>query len=243
MKISRGCAVITGGAYGIGRATARELAKDGWAVLIVDTNAASAHTLLQDLLADQVPAAVVIGDVTKGSTYDRVQDVAQGLGPIQGLVTCAAMRHAGRITEITPDQWRETVDVVLNGVFTACHALIPEMIRAGKGSIVNVSSPDGFGRRDMVAYASAKAAVNTLSDCLAMDHLQDGIRVNVVLPVFTKTGMTEHYSEERLAALAARSVAKRVAEPEDIAKLIRFLMSDEAEVMTGGRFGPSGRVP
>jgi NAD(P)-dependent dehydrogenase (short-subunit alcohol dehydrogenase family) len=182
-------------------------------------------------------ARSVTGDITQAATMRAAVTEGQAIAPIKALATCAAMRHAGPITAISEAQWKETLDVVLNGVFLACHAVIPEMIANGGGAIVNVSSPDGYGRKNMVAYAAAKAAVNTLSLCLATDHLADRVRVNVVLPAATITGMTEHYPRERLDELAARSVAGRVAEPDDVARLVCFLLSDEGETFTGGVFG------
>ncbi len=148
------------------------------------------------------------------------------------------MRHAGPITAISESQWDETINTILKGAFLFCKASITMMReQGGGGSIVNVSSPDSYGRRNMVAYAAAKAGVNTLSSCLAADHLADRIRVNVVQPGFTLTGMTEHYTADRLADTAARSIAGRVSMPEDVARLIHFLMSPAGETFTGGVFG------
>lgn len=230
-------AIITGGGYGIGRAAALMLAQDGWSIVIVDRDPDRAEGACQTIVEKGGMAAAVVGDVTKADTFAEAVRKAHAFAPVQGLVTCAAMRHAGAITAITEQQWRETLDVILNGVFLACQAVIPEMKAAGGGSIVNVSSPDAFARRNMVAYASAKAAVNVLSQCLALDHVSDGIRVNTVLPGFTLTGMNEHYEKSRLDEAASRMVAGRVAEPEETAAIIRFLMSPQAETMTGGFYG------
>lgn len=230
-------AIVTGGAYGIGRATVRLIARDGWSVVVLDRDPARVEETCALVRSDGGTVTGVVGDVTREDSCAHAVDAARRLGSLAGLATCAAMRHAGPITTISADQWKETLDVVLNGVFLACKSVIPDMIAAGGGTIVNVSSPDAFGRRGMVAYASAKAAVNCLSQCLAADHLSDGIRVNVVLPGFTRSGMTEHYDEARFAELSSRSVAGRVGEPDDVARLVRFLMSDEAETFTGGQFG------
>ncbi|HUP07714.1 MAG TPA: SDR family oxidoreductase [Caldimonas sp.] len=232
--------IVTGGGYGIGRAVSRLLAGDGWAVVVVDRDEAKAAQTCQLIAGAGGRALPVVGNVTVASTLSRACEAARDLAPLRGLVTCAAMRHAGSVTQVSEAGWKETLDVVLNGVFLACKAAIPDMIAAGGGAVVNVSSPDAYGRRGMVSYASAKAAVNALSQCLALDHAGDGIRVNVVLPGFTLTGMTEHYPEARIAQTAARSVARRVAQPEDAARLIRFLMSPEGETFTGGVFGPQG---
>jgi len=182
-------------------------------------------------------AAAVAGDVTDAQCASRAVEAARGLGVLQGLATCAAMRHPGPITDITEAQWDETVGVVLKGVFLFCKAVVPEMIRNGGGSIVNVSSPDSFGRKGMIAYVVGKAGVNALTQCLAADHAEHHIRANVVLPPFTVTGMNEHYPEDRIQSIAARSVAGRLAQPDDVAQVIDFLLSDASETFSGGFFG------
>jgi NAD(P)-dependent dehydrogenase (short-subunit alcohol dehydrogenase family) len=231
-------AIITGAGYGIGRATAQLLAADGWQLLLIDCNEGLVQETTRLVREAGGRADALVGDVTNASTFsDAIRHVRASSAPLKGLVTCAAMRHAGSIADISEAQWDETVSVVLKGVFLACKAAVPEMKANRGGSIVNVSSTDAHGRRSMIAYASAKSAVETLSLCLAADHLADRIRVNVVVPSFTLTGMTEHYSQERLSEIAGRSVAGRVAEPNDPAQLISFLMSAEGETFTGGIFG------
>jgi 2-hydroxycyclohexanecarboxyl-CoA dehydrogenase len=236
-KVAPKVAIVTGGGYGIGRAVCRLAGDRGWAAVAVDRNGARAEETAAMIRDGGATAVSVAGDVTDGGCAARAVEAACALGPLKGLATCAAMRHQGPITAITAEQWHETVDVVLNGVFLFCKAVIPEMIRNGGGSIVNVSSPDSFGRKAMVAYAAAKGGVNALTQCLAADHLEHGIRANVVLPGITLSGMTEHYPEERMRELADRSVARRLAQPDDIARLVYFLLSDEGETFTGGFFG------
>jgi NAD(P)-dependent dehydrogenase (short-subunit alcohol dehydrogenase family) len=238
MSAAARTAIVTGGGYGIGRAAAARLARDGWSVVLVDRDAGRLAETRDLIESAGGRARAVAGDVTQAETMRAAVKAGESLAPIKALATCAAMRHAGPITAISEAQWKETLDVVLNGVFLACHAVIPRMIATGGGAIVNVSSPDGYGRRNMVAYAAAKGAVNTLSLCLASDHLADRVRVNVVLPPATITGMTEQYSAARLDEMAARAVAGRMAGPEDVARLICFLLSDEGETFTGGVFGP-----
>jgi NAD(P)-dependent dehydrogenase (short-subunit alcohol dehydrogenase family) len=230
-------AIITGGGYGIGRAAALQAAAQGWTIVVVDVDPTKAAETQNKIAQSGGRAAAVAGDVTDARTAERAVTSAKELGIIKGLVNCAAMRHPGPITQITEAQWDETISVILKGVFLFCRAAIPEMIGNGGGSIVNVSSADASGRKNMVAYASAKGAVNTLTLCLAADHLQDRIRVNTVIPGFTLTGMTEHYSQARLNEMSSKFVAGRPGEPDDVANIIRFLLSDESETVTGGFFG------
>lgn len=233
-----GTAIVTGGGYGIGRAACQMLSAEGWSLIVVDRDANRASETVASVRSAGGRADCVIGDVTQPGTAAAAVGAAQAsFGRVRGLVTCAAMRHVGRITEITTEQWDETLKVILYGAFNFCKAVVPEMIAAGGGSIVNVSSPDAFGRRGMVAYSAAKAAVNALTTCLAADHVEDHIRVNAVLPGFTLSGMTEHYAEERLRKAGSLTVAGRPGMPEDAARLIALLMSKAGETFTGGVFG------
>lgn len=233
-----GTAIVTGGGYGIGRAVCVELAQDGWSLVVVDRDATRANESVVLARAQGARAEAVVGDVTNPLTAESAVRVArEQFGGLAGLVTCAALRHVGRITDISAQQWDETLKVILYGAFHFCKAAVPAMEAGGGGSIVNVSSPDAYGRRGMIAYAAAKAAVNALSTCLAADHIGSRIRVNTVLPGFTLSGMTEHYPKARLDRAGEHTVAGRAGTPEDAARLVRFLMSKSGETFTGGVFG------
>ena len=238
LPASSGVAVVTGGGYGIGRATCRLLAAEGWSLAVVDRDERRVAETVSLVRSAAGQAEGVVGDVTEFDTaLKAVQTASAHFGRVTGLVTCAALRHVGGIVDITAAQWDETIKVILYGAFNFCKAVVPAMISAGGGSIVNVSSPDAFGRRGMVAYSAAKAGLNALSTCLAADHLEHHIRVNTVLPGFTLTGMTEHYPAERLEKAQADQVAGRAATPDEIARLIVFLISSAGETFTGGLFG------
>ena len=230
--------IVTGGGYGIGRAITRLLAAAGWTVVIYDRDrdrAAETQRLTHDAGGT---CAIIAGDVTDAAQIAQaISWTLQTYGRIDALVNNAAMRYTGTILDVTEEQWDQTVAVCLKAPFLFAKAVIPHMIAAGGGAIVNVSSPDAFGRRGMIPYAAAKGGLNTLTLCLAADHLQHHIRVNAVLPGFTVTGMTEHYPPERLREVGARTVAGRPGQPEDVAYLVRFLLSEEAATITGGIFG------
>ena len=203
-------AIITGGGYGIGQGVALALAKSDWIPVVYDLNEERAQRTRELVMEADGRCEIFQGDVTD---WQRVQEcigwVMDEFGRIDGLVNDAAARYTGTVLDITEDQWDFTVDVVLKGSFLMCKAVIPHMIGAGGGSIVNISSGDSYGRKAMIPYAAAKGGINTLTLCLAADHLQDHIRVNAVLPGFTVTGMTEHYPPDRLAASGARLVARQ----------------------------------
>lgn len=230
--------IVTGGGYGIGRAVCELLAADGWAIVCVDLNAERAAETVARIEERGGAARAIGGNVTELSTATRARAMAEdAFGGISALVNCAAMRHPGSVTDITEAQWDETVDVCLKGTFLFCHAIVPSIKAAGGGAIVNFSSGDAVGRRGMVAYSVAKAGVEALTKCMAVDYLADRIRVNAVVPGFTLTGMTEHYPAQRLDEMAAASVTGRVQQPQDVAQLVRFLLSPEADTLTGGIHG------
>ena len=231
-------AIVTGGGYGIGRGITLALANSGWTPVVYELNEERAQRTRELVMEAGGRCEVFQGDVTD---WERVQEfvayVMGEFGRIDGLVNNAGARYAGSVLDVTEEQWDFTVNIVLKGPFLMCKAVIPPMISAGGGSIVNISSGDSYGRKGMIPYAAAKGGINTLTLCLAADHLEHHIRVNAVLPGFTVTGMTEHYPPERLAASGARLVAARPGQPEDVANMVEFLMSDKAETITGAIFG------
>lgn len=233
-----GSVIVTGGGYGIGRATSHILATEGWSLIVVDRDHGRAADTVVSVQSSGGRAEAVAGDVKDPAVAEAAVRAGKArFGRVTGLVTCAAVRHEGGIAEISRAQWEETLNVNVSGVFNFCKAVVPEMIAAGGGSIVNVSSPAAFGRRGLMAYSASKAAVNALSACLAADHVNDRIRVNTVLPGFTVSGMTENYPAERTRRAVAHSAAGRAGTPEDAARLIAFLMSRAGEAYTGGLFG------
>ncbi|HWO72218.1 MAG TPA: SDR family oxidoreductase, partial [Dehalococcoidia bacterium] len=154
------------------------------------------------------------------------------LGPVYALVNDAGIRVLGAVTEISEEEWDRVIAVDLKGVFLFSRASIPLMARNG-GVIINISSSAAYGRENRAAYAAAKAGVIGLSKAMALDHRQQGIRVNCVVPGFTLTGMTGDYPQEQLREMAARSVSGRIALPEDVAQAVVFLCSQAAETITG----------
>lgn len=235
VQAAGGVAIVTGAGNGIGRATVLALVEDGWRIVAVDRDA--------DKIAETggivgSAVATLVGDVADPATAEAAVALAQErFGPLTGLVNCAAVRVPGRITDVTAEQWRTSFAVTVDGVFNFCKAAIPAMQAAGGGSIVNISSPSAYGRKKLVAYSSTKAAVNVLSACLAADHLEDRIRVNVVIPPFTLTGMTEDYPQDKLRIILDQTPTGRASTPEEIAAMVRYLMSTAGEGFTGGVFG------
>ncbi|MBE1548586.1 NAD(P)-dependent dehydrogenase (short-subunit alcohol dehydrogenase family) [Mycobacterium sp. OAS707] len=226
-------AVVTGGGSGIGRAVAERLRADGYHVATIDLTASD------DEFAQTA-------DVTDRSQVDQaLAAIRAQLGPITILVNAAGLDGFKRFTDITFDEWRKVVDVNLNGVFHCIQAVLPDMIDAGWGRIVNISSSSTHsGTAYMSHYVAAKSAVNGLTKSLALEYGPAGVTVNAVPPGFIDTPMLRNAeSRGRLGNVQATIDAtpvRRMGKPEDIAAACAFLISDEAGYITGQILGVNG---
>ncbi len=225
-------AVVTGGASGIGRAIAQRLAADGHHVATID---------LQPSQADFAYAA----DVTDRAQVDAALDkIHTQLGPVSVLVNAAGLDGFSRFTDITFDAWQRVIDVNLNGVFHCCQAVIPEMVDAGWGRIVNISSSSTHsGVAGMAHYVAAKSAVNGLTKSLALEYGPSGITVNAIPPGFIDTPMlrnAEQRGNMNVERATAMTPVGRMGRPEDIAAACAFLVSEEAGYITGQILGVNG---
>jgi 2-hydroxycyclohexanecarboxyl-CoA dehydrogenase len=227
-------AVVTGGGSGIGLSIARRLAADGHQVATLDLNPA------EDLLGFKV-------DVTdRGRVDDAVDAVREQLGPVTILVNAAGMDGFDRFTDLTFETWQRVIDVNLNGVFHCTQAVVPDMIAAQWGRIVNISSSSAHSGQPFLAhYVAAKSAVNGLTKALALELGPKGITVNAVPPGFIDTPMLRKAEERRLLGGSVdehiqRTPVRRVGRPEDIAAMCAFLVSEEAGYVTGQILGVNG---
>jgi len=226
-------AVVTGGDSGIGRAVAERLRADGYHVATIDLNPSDddfAHT----------------ADVTDRAQVEEALSAIRGqLGPVTILVNAAGLDGFKRFTDITFDEWRKVIDVNLNGVFHCTQAVLPDMIDAGWGRIVNISSSSTHsGTPYMSHYVAAKSAVNGLTKSLALEYGPAGITVNAVPPGFIDTPMLRT-AEARgmirdVQATIDATPVRRMGKPEDIAAACAFLISDEAGYITGQILGVNG---
>jgi len=228
-------AIVTGGASGMGAATARRLAAGGAHVLIVDRNGDLAATV-----AAEIDGTPVVGDIAdSGFCNAAVAMAAQHHGGLDVLVNAAGVivRASGENT--TDDQWARIMAVNVSGTFFMCRAALAVMKSQGRGAIVNFGSIWGdLGSAGVAAYCASKGAVHNLTRALAMDHAADGIRVNAVCPGEVNTPMlqserAEAVTDQLLANIAATVPMGRLADPDEIARVVCFLASDEASYMTG----------
>ena len=234
--------VITGGASGMGAATAREFAALDAALVLVDLNADGAEAVAEECLAIGAPKATVrIGDVSRSDFCDMVIDgTVDEHGAVDVLVTAAGTIHRADALGTGDADWRRVMGVNIDGMFYLCRAALRHMVAAGSGAIVNFGSIwGGVGSAGSTAYCVSKGAVHQLTRALALDHAEDGIRVNAVAPGEVDTPMLSSQrdvppTEEYLQALADATIPmKRLARPEEIARVVVFLASDAASYMTG----------
>jgi meso-butanediol dehydrogenase / (S,S)-butanediol dehydrogenase / diacetyl reductase len=235
MEFEGRVAIVTGGASGMGAATARRLAAGGAHVLIVDRNGALAATV-----AAEIDGTPFVGDIAdSGFCYAAVAAAADHHGGLDIVVNAAGVivRASGENT--TDEQWERIMGVNVSGTFFMCRAAIPVMKSKGRGAIVNFGSIWGdLGSAGVAAYCASKGAVHNLTRALAMDHATDGIRVNAVCPGEVNTPMlqserAEAVTDQLLAQIAATVPMGRLADPDEIARVVCFLASDAASYMTG----------
>jgi NAD(P)-dependent dehydrogenase (short-subunit alcohol dehydrogenase family) len=232
-------AVVTGGASGIGLASAAALAECGAEVVIADIREDSGETAVQELRGAGRAARFAQIDVADSGDVDRcAQRLATSGGHVDILVNCAGISNDSPGAEITDAEWRRVIDVNLTGLFWCCRAFGKIMLDRGRGSIVNIGSMSGLvaNRPDHAAhYCASKGGVHMLTKSLAGEWAAQGIRVNAVAPTFIKTPMThkEMNDAERYAVWLDDTPMHRVGQPDEIASAVLFLASDAASLMTG----------
>lgn len=236
-------ALVTGASRGIGRAVARQLAADGYAVAVHCIHSTvAAHALCDEIAAAGGCAKPYFCDIADGKAVEAmIQSITRELGPISVLVNNAGIAQQKLFTDITDDEWRRMIAVHVDGAFYACRACLPEMIRQHNGVIINVASMWGqIGASCEVHYSTAKAALIGLTKALAKEVGPAGIRVNCVAPGVIRTDMLAGLDEDALSALAVETPLCRLGTPEDIAAAVSFLVSEKAAFITGQVLAPNG---
>jgi 2-hydroxycyclohexanecarboxyl-CoA dehydrogenase len=226
-------AVVTGGGSGIGAAIANRLRSDGY------------HVATLDLTPSDEDFAFT-ADVTDRAAIDEaLNTIRTQLGPVTILVNAAGLDGFKRFLDIDFDLWQRVVNVNLHGVFHCIQAVLPDMIEAGWGRIVNISSSSTHsGTPYMSHYVSAKSAVNGLTKSLALEYGPAGITVNAVPPGFIDTPMLRKAESRGFLGDIDKTIeqtpVRRIGKPEDIAAACSFLISEEAGYITGQILGVNG---
>jgi 3(or 17)beta-hydroxysteroid dehydrogenase len=231
-------ALITGGARGIGAATARLFAREGGRVVLGDVLDPEGRAVEAELVATGSEAAFVRLDVTSEADWERaVAAAASRFGRLDVLVNNAGIGGAGRLEDTTLEDWNRVMDVNAKGVFLGTRAAIPAMRRAGGGSIVNISSQLGLVGMDDSSpqYQASKGAVRLLTKLTALQYAKERIRANSVHPGPIVTPMTERRRADPATRerMVSRIPLGRYGEAEEIAYGVLYLASDESRFVTG----------
>ncbi len=237
-------AIVTGAASGIGRATARRLAADGYEVATLDLDSvglASTVDAITDAGGAAIPVEVDLADEAR--LDEAIAELIARVGAPRVLVNNAGVGIAATIPETTLADWNRMLTVNLTGAFLMTRAVLPSMLEAGEGRIVNVSSVAGVvGVANRGGYCASKAGVLGLTRALAADHAAAGIRVNAICPGTVDTewiGKILSGAEDPEAtrkAMNQRQLDGRMGTPEEVAAGIAFLVSDEARFVNGSAF-------
>jgi NAD(P)-dependent dehydrogenase (short-subunit alcohol dehydrogenase family) len=244
-RLKNKIALVSGAGSGIGRACALALAREGAKVALVGRR----KVLLEEVARELGPSALVLAaDVSKKDDIARVVDqTIAHFGGLNILLNNAGILHIGTAEQITEQQWDETFNVNVRGLWLLSRAVLPHMRKAGGGSIINMASVLGInGARNRASYAPSKGAVVLLTKCMAIDHGHEQIRVNAICPSFVETDLTAAVISQapnpnlvRSERIAVHPIG-RLGQPEDIAGLAVYLASDESSWVTGTVFPVDG---
>lgn len=242
MSLAGRTAVVTGAASGIGLAVARRLAGDGAAVAIWDLNEVAAQAAAEDLIREGHRAIASKVDVSRRADVDAaMRQVHEAFGPVAILVNNAGMSAFTPFMQITEELWDRIMTINLKSMLICTQAVLPDMLAAKWGRIVNVSSSSAqTGAATMVHYAASKGGVIGFTKSLAQELAPTGITVNNVPPGFVDTPMLREQLKDRVDTIAAASPMKRPGKPEDMAAAIAFLASEDAGYITGHTLSVNG---
>lgn len=226
-------ALVTGAGGGIGAAIARRLSRDGFTVALVDVDRQGVEAAARDLPT----AAAFVCDVSDAGAVGELRSrVEQQLGAPWLLVNAAGVFFVHRVPDLDEAGWDRTIDVNLKGPFLTCRALLPSMLEAKSGCIINVASTAGLrGGHDRAAYCASKAGLVMFTRSLALDHGADGVRINCVCPGLIDTPMADWITSRPQALEQWRQgvPAQRIGVPDDIAGVVAFLASPAADYVQG----------
>lgn len=240
MQLEDKVAVVTGGTSGIGLATVRRFVAEGATVVVLAKEKDECESLAELAAQQGWSVRTVAGDVGDSTAWAETLSVAAEFGPVDVLVNNAGYGIQGTVADTSLDAWEALFRTNVTGTFLGCQAVLPQMLVAGRGSIVNVASVAGqVGMSRRAAYCASKAAVVGLTRAMAVDHSAQGVRTNAVAP-----GTTDSPYFDKIAAdvedpvayrayLASRQLVNRLADPVEIAEAIVFLASDASSFATG----------
>jgi len=241
MRLNNKVAIITGAANGIGYAATERFIEEGAFVVIADFNEDAGVSAAQRLGDQALFVQVDVAD--RESVKNLVATVIEQTGRVDILVNNAGITRDAMLTKMTEDQFHQVLDVNLTGVFNCTQEVIPHMIAAGGGKIINTSSVSGvYGNVGQTNYAATKAAIVGMTKTWAKELGRKGINVNAVAPGFTETDMVRKMPENVLAQMRSIVPLQRLGTPRDIANAYLFLASDEASYIHGHTLHVDGAI-
>jgi 3-oxoacyl-[acyl-carrier protein] reductase len=226
------CALVTGGAGGIGAAIARALAADGWPVGVsYRSDADGAERVAAEIAGAGGRAVALAGDLRADDAADSLfAALEERFGPVLVLINNAGVRADGLSPQLADEQWQQVIDTNLSAAFRTTRRALGPMLRARFGRIVNVASVVGpRANAGQANYAASKAGLIGFTKTVAVEVARRGVTVNAVAPGFVETKLTQDVGNGVVDAIPAR----RVGTPEEVAACVRFLTSDEASYVTG----------
>lgn len=234
-------AIITGGAGGIGKETAKLFVKEGASVAIFDVNKDGIDVALKEIGGNSKGYVVDVSDFEDANK--NVQSVIKDFGYVDVLINNAGITRDGFLTKMEIEDWNKVIAINLTGTFNCAKAVAPHMMERGKGNIINVSSVVGvYGNIGQTNYSATKAGVIGLTKTWAKEFAKKGIRVNAIAPGFIKTPMTEKVPEKVLQMMIDKTPMGRMGEPIEVANVLLFLASDESSFVTGHTLHIDGGV-
>ena len=245
MRLAKKRAIVTGGASGIGHAIVERFLQEGAAVVFCDIDGDATQRTAKALSAEGKKCAGLIGDVTKSTDCKQAVDEAiRFLGGLDILVNNAGIDVKGTVVELSDEDWERQIAVNLSGVYRMSKYAVPEIIKAGGGSVVNIGSIAAFlGYPRLAAYGASKGGVVQLTRAMAVDFARHNIRVNSVNPGVVDTPLLEHACKTLAGPngdwqavkrdYLAGQLLPRAAQPSEIAAAVLYLASDEAAFVTG----------
>lgn len=228
-------AIITGAANGMGASEAKLFAKEGAKVVATDINDGVLHEVINEIKADGGDAIGLKHNVTSEEEWKQViQETVNRYGKVDVLVNNAGVSSPKTMTQMEMDEWNKIMDIDLNGCVIGMKYVIPEMQKAGGGSLINISSIGGLvGMAGSSPYTAAKGALRALSKSAAVEYGKDKIRVNSVHPGIIETPMTADTFKDATPYYKTFTQLPYFGNPEDVAYGVLFLASDESRFMTG----------
>lgn len=233
-------AVVTGGATGLGYAIAQRLIASGGSVVLWDLNENNARTAAKNL--GPAASAVTVDVARHDSVQAAVQATLRIAPKIDALVNSAGITGPNvKLWDYPVDEWRQVMEVNLNGLFMCCREWAPHMKAHGYGRIVNIASVAGKeGNPNASAYSASKAAVIALTKSLGKELADTAIRVNCVTPAAVKTAIFDQMSQQHIDFMLSKIPMARFGEPEEIAAMVAWLCTEECSFSTGAVFDLSG---